>query len=189
MKRLTTISIALLAGSLFFAGCDNKKKDAAAADPATKAAPTPTEPAPTPAVEAPTTPPADPAAAGAVAPTDPAAPGAAAVPTGPVPSDAEITATVEKSLGIIEGFAAAAKGAKGDCNVMAESMQKVVDANKETLTKIKSFGQNPEVGKKAQELMQKNMGRWTTSMQAMSEATTACQSDPKVQKVFEQLQM
>jgi hypothetical protein len=189
MKRITTISIAMLAGALFFTGCDNKKKEEAKTEPAAKAEPTPTEPAPTPAAGQPATDTAAAAPGGTAAPTatDPAAP-AAAAPTGPVPSDAEIAATVDKSLGVIEGFAAAAKASRGNCDAMATAMQKVVDSNKEVLAKVKDFGSNPEVGKKAQELMQKNMTRWTTALQAMTESAANCQTDPKVQKVFEQLQ-
>jgi hypothetical protein len=197
MKRISTISIAMLAATLFLTGCDNKKKEEAKSEPAAKAEPTPTEPAPTPAAGQPAADTAAPAAgapaagapaAGTPAATDPTA-AAPAAPTGPMPSDAEIAATVDKSLGIIEGFAAAAKANKGNCGAMADAMQKVVDENKEVLGKVKSFGANPEVGKKAQELMQKNMTRWTTAMQAMSESSANCQTDPKVQKVFEQLQM
>jgi hypothetical protein len=120
---------------------------------------------------------------------DPAAPadGTAAAPAGPKPTDAEIAAAVDKSLVFIEELAKTAAANKGKCGAIADGFQALLDKNGDLMSQIRAYGADQEIGAKAQAEMQKNLPRWEAATKTLQESVAGCESDPKLQKVFEQL--
>lgn len=165
---------------ILVAACGSSSKPAArapsepvAGDPAAVEASAPVEASA--AVEASAPAPDEPA------PTAPAHRAAVAAPTttAPTMADAEFDAVMDQLVAMLHEIAAAFERANGDCGKGAAGLEKVLADNQAFLDKMRTYRDNPEMTRKAEEWMQGHLNEVMQPAMRMAELGQKCANDPQ----------